>query len=76
MKRSALPLVLGVQGLGHAGVLVACAGLTAAHVAVRDLGAPCVVLACAETLRGIARIKLLIPRLGKKRPIKPSALTP
>jgi O-antigen/teichoic acid export membrane protein len=35
----------------------------------------CVVLACAETLHGIARIKLLIPRLGKERAIKLSALT-
>jgi hypothetical protein len=35
----------------------------------------CVVLACAETLHGIARIKLLIPRLGKDRAIRLSALT-
>ncbi len=35
----------------------------------------CVVLACAETLHGIARIKLLIPRLGKDRAIKLSAFT-
>lgn len=35
----------------------------------------CVVLACAETLHGIARIKLLIPRVGKERAIKLSALT-
>lgn len=35
----------------------------------------CVVLACAETLHGIARIKLLIPRIGKERAVKLSALT-
>lgn len=35
----------------------------------------CVVLAGAETLHGIARIKFLIPRLGKDRAIKLSALT-
>jgi hypothetical protein len=35
----------------------------------------CVVLAGAETLHGIARIKLLIPRIGKERAIKLSALT-
>lgn len=35
----------------------------------------CIVLACAETLHGIARIKLLIPRLGKERAIKLSAFT-
>lgn len=35
----------------------------------------CVVLACAETLHGIARIKFFIPRLGKERAIKWSALT-
>lgn len=35
----------------------------------------CVVLACAETLHGIARIKLLIPRVGKERAIKLSAVT-
>lgn len=35
----------------------------------------CVVLACAETLHGIARIKLIIPRIGKERAIKLSAFT-
>lgn len=35
----------------------------------------CVVLAAAETLHGIARIKLIIPRMGKARAIKLSALT-
>lgn len=39
------------------------------------IGALCVVLACAETLHGIARIKLLIPRIGKERAIKLSAVT-
>lgn len=32
-------------------------------------------LACAETLHGIARTTLLIPRIGKERAIKLSALT-
>lgn len=35
----------------------------------------CVVLACAETLHGIARTVLIVPRLGKDRAIKLSALT-
>lgn len=35
----------------------------------------CTVLACAETLHGIARIKLLIPLMGKDRAIRLSALT-
>lgn len=35
----------------------------------------CLLLACAETLHGIARTTLLIPRLGKDRAIKLSALT-
>jgi hypothetical protein len=35
----------------------------------------CVLLACSETLHGIARIKFAIPRLGKERAIKLSALT-
>lgn len=39
------------------------------------IAALCIVLACAETLHGIARIKLLIPRIGKERAIKLSALT-
>ena len=43
--------------------------------ALLRIGALCVVLACAETLHGIARIKLLIPRLGKDRAIKLSAFT-
>lgn len=43
--------------------------------ALLRIAALCVVLACAETLHGIARIKLVIPRLGKERAIKLSALT-
>jgi hypothetical protein len=35
----------------------------------------CVVLAGAETLHGIARTLLLVPRIGKERAIKLSALT-
>lgn len=35
----------------------------------------CIVLACAETLHGIARTTLVIPRLGKERAIKLSAIT-
>lgn len=35
----------------------------------------CIVLAGAETLHGIARIKLIIPRIGKERAVKLSALT-
>lgn len=35
----------------------------------------CVLLACAETLHGIARAVLVVPRLGKERAIKLSALT-
>jgi hypothetical protein len=35
----------------------------------------CIVLAGAETLNGIARITLVIPRIGKERAIKLSALT-
>lgn len=35
----------------------------------------CLMLACAETLHGIARTTLLIPRIGKVRAIKLSALT-
>ncbi|MGM9515961.1 hypothetical protein ACS5PK_17055 [Roseateles sp. DB2] len=35
----------------------------------------CVLLACAETLHGIARTTLVVPRLGKGRAIKLSALT-
>ncbi|MEO3712227.1 hypothetical protein [Roseateles flavus] len=35
----------------------------------------CLLLACAETLHGIARTTLLIPRIGKARAIKLSALT-
>lgn len=43
-------------------------------VAIR-IAALCVVLACAETLHGIVRIKLVIPRIGKERAVKLSALT-
>lgn len=43
--------------------------------ALLRIAALCVVLACAETLHGIARIKLLIPRMGKERALKLSALT-
>jgi predicted membrane protein len=43
--------------------------------ALLRIGALCVVLACAETLHGIARIKLVIPRIRKERAIKLSALT-
>jgi hypothetical protein len=39
------------------------------------IGALCVVLACAETLHGILRIKLVIPLIGKERAVKLSALT-
>ncbi|MEJ5999844.1 hypothetical protein [Paucibacter soli] len=35
----------------------------------------CIVLAGAETLHGIARTLLLVPRIGKQRAIKLSALT-
>jgi hypothetical protein len=35
----------------------------------------CIVLAGAETLHGIVRIKLVIPRLGKARALKLSAAT-
>ncbi len=35
----------------------------------------CVVVACAETLQGIARMKFLIPRVGKQRALKLSAFT-
>ena len=35
----------------------------------------CVLLACTETLHGIARTVLVIPRIGKERAIKLSALT-
>jgi hypothetical protein len=39
------------------------------------IGALCIVLACAETLHGIARVKLIIPRIGKEQAIKLSAVT-
>ena len=39
------------------------------------IAALCVVLASAETLHGIARTTLVIPRIGKERAIKLSALT-
>lgn len=35
----------------------------------------CVVLACAETLHGIFRTVVLVPRIGKARAVKLSALT-
>jgi hypothetical protein len=35
----------------------------------------CVVLACSETLHGIARTVLVVPRIGKQRAIQLSALT-
>lgn len=35
----------------------------------------CVVLACTETLHGIARTVLLVPRLGKARALRLSAFT-
>lgn len=35
----------------------------------------CVVLACAETLHGIARTVWVVPRLGKEKAVKLSALT-
>lgn len=43
--------------------------------AVIRIIALCVVLAGAETLHGIARIKLIIPRIGKNRAVKLSAFT-
>lgn len=43
-------------------------------VALRILSL-CVMLACAETLHGIARTVLVVPRIGKERAIKLSALT-
>lgn len=39
------------------------------------ISALCVVLAGAETLHGIARVTLVIPRLGKEKAIKLSAVT-
>ena len=39
------------------------------------IAALCVVLAGAETLHGIARTTLVIPRIGKERAVKLSALT-
>ena len=35
----------------------------------------CILLACAETLHGIARTLWVVPRLGKERALKLSALT-
>ena len=43
--------------------------------ALLRIAALCVVLASAETLHGIARIKLVIPHLGKERATKLSAVT-
>lgn len=45
-----------------------------ADAAIRII-ALCIVLAGAETLHGIARIKLIIPRIGKDRAVKLSAFT-
>jgi len=39
------------------------------------IAALCVVLAGAETLHGIARTTLVVPRIGKERAVKLSALT-
>lgn len=39
------------------------------------IAALCTMLACAETLHGIVRIKLIIPRIGKERALKLSAWT-
>lgn len=39
------------------------------------IAALAMVLACAETLHGIARTVLVVPRIGKERAIKLSALT-
>ena len=39
------------------------------------VAALCVALAGAETLHGIARIKLVIPKIGKERAVRLSALT-
>lgn len=39
------------------------------------IAALCVVLACAETLHGIARTTLVVPRIGKERATRLSALT-
>lgn len=35
----------------------------------------CLLLACAETLHGIARAALLVPRIGKKKALKVSIVT-
>ncbi len=43
--------------------------------ALLRVAALCVVLAGAETLHGIARTTLIVPRIGKERAIKLSALT-
>ncbi len=43
--------------------------------ALLRVAALCVVLASAETLHGIARTTLVVPRIGKERAIKLSALT-
>ncbi|MDP3522707.1 MAG: hypothetical protein Q8S02_19010 [Hydrogenophaga sp.] len=42
---------------------------------VTRIAALAVVLACAETLHGIARTVWVVPRIGKERAIKLSALT-
>lgn len=51
------------------------AGLTMDMDVSLRVAALCLALASAETLHGIARIKLLIPRMGKERAVKLSALT-
>jgi hypothetical protein len=43
--------------------------------ALLRVAALCIVLAGAETLHGIARTTLVVPRIGKERAIKLSALT-
>jgi len=43
--------------------------------AVIRIAALCVVLACAETLHGIVRTVIVVPRMGKERAIKLSAVT-
>lgn len=35
----------------------------------------CIVLACAETLHGIARAAILVPRIGKKKALKVTIVT-
>lgn len=49
--------------------------LTMGYDALVRIAALCVVLAGAETLHGIARTTLVVPRIGKERALKLSALT-